>query len=312
MVEYSKSTNVAFVILHYITAELTSDCIESILRLGNDSAELKPVITVIDNASDNGSFDQLKKRYGNNPRILLIKNQSNLGFSRANNVAFAQTLKQFSPKHVVILNNDTVIDQADFLTKLELVYEREGRPYIIGPDIYVRRKNFHQSPFRPALDSIARLEADKAKYEAQRDQGGIPTFKLGRVKASICSTKLGYQFFERRNARRHRKFKGWKVESRNAVLHGAGMVFTNRFVGTNELPFEPVTFLYGEELILAARCKANGWPTYYTPELQIIHFDDGSTDSAYKTFLEKELFMSTQKASSLETLICYMKTNHIA
>ena len=74
-----------FVILHYLTADETIDCIDSILCNVND-----PVyeIVVVDNHSNNGSVEKLEQRFSSLRHIHFVKLQSNLGFAKGNNAGF--------------------------------------------------------------------------------------------------------------------------------------------------------------------------------------------------------------------------------
>ena len=72
-----------YVILHYLTAEDTINCVESILK---QNEECK--IIIVDNASNNGSIEQIEERYKKNTSIIIIKNEKNLGFADGNNICY--------------------------------------------------------------------------------------------------------------------------------------------------------------------------------------------------------------------------------
>ena len=306
--------NVAFVILHYLSYELTAECIDSVLALGAHSKVLRPVIVVIDNASNNGSLERLKESYGAHADIAILENDSNQGFSRANNRAFRYAVETYAPKHVVVLNNDTVIDQADFLDRLDEIYERENCPYVIGPDIFVRKAGVHQSPLFDHLRT--REEAVDVIAQALTKGGQADERRVRPVKRVIRDilkhTSIGNAALEARRRRIKEKYENkskreWWKPNRDCVFHGAAIVFTLSFISLGEDPFFPETFLYAEESILAARCKRNGWDFLYTPELQVLHFDQGSTNmltdfDADNTFA----FYLKHVADSYKVLIDYM------
>lgn len=78
-------------------------------------------IFFVDNASQDSSLDFLEQSKDLLP-ITVIKNQSNLGFAKANNIA----LRESKAKYVVLLNNDTKIDP-NFLYELVSKIEQDPR-----------------------------------------------------------------------------------------------------------------------------------------------------------------------------------------
>ncbi len=76
-------------------------------------------VIVVDNCSTDGTIEYLERI----DNIRLIRNKENLGFVRGNNIALAQ----ITEGDVVLLNNDMVIEQKDWLTILNKVaYERDN------------------------------------------------------------------------------------------------------------------------------------------------------------------------------------------
>lgn len=299
---------VAFVVLHYLSAELTQDCLESLLALGAGSEHFEPAVVVVDNASNNGSTEQVEARFGSCENVRFLRNEANLGFSRANNRGFQLAVEEFAPAHVVVLNNDTVIRQAGFLDELERIFEEQGRPHVIGPDIFVERKGIHQSPWMPAPMTRERIEARLENMRYLEAHGGVPRSLHGKIRHLMCRTAAGRRFFEQRDLKRLAAFEGWREPAEGSLLHGAAIVFTRAFVAEGLLPFVPETFLYEEEQILALRCQQRGWRTYYTPELQVIHYDDGSTDLATKDYDRKQRFLRKNEIESLQTLLAAWDT----
>ena len=72
----------------------------------------------MDNLSTDGSPEILKKEYADHPKISLIFNQENIGFTKANNAIFKLVLNQkIPPTYIALLNNDTVVEP-DWLNNL--------------------------------------------------------------------------------------------------------------------------------------------------------------------------------------------------
>lgn len=105
------------VVLNWNGGEVTPRCLDSLL------ASVCPAerIVVVDNASTDGSADLIRGRY---PQVVLIENDSNLGFAEGNNVGIRYLLERGFDL-VMLLNNDAVVE-AQCLCKLRLAAERES------------------------------------------------------------------------------------------------------------------------------------------------------------------------------------------
>lgn len=100
----------SILIVNWNTGELARRCIESILKTAPPSDF---EIIVVDNASTDGSFDMLKAAFGAEARVKLLKAETNIGFARANNLAFGQSRGDL----ILCLNPDTEV-MPDALAKL--------------------------------------------------------------------------------------------------------------------------------------------------------------------------------------------------
>jgi len=82
--------------------------------------------------------DRVQKGLENFPlekRLILIKNNENYGFAEGNNIAIKYTLEFLKPDHILLLNNDTVVDPV-FLDKLIQAAETDPNIGVVGPTIY--------------------------------------------------------------------------------------------------------------------------------------------------------------------------------
>jgi GT2 family glycosyltransferase len=78
------------------------NCISSVLATKYSNFE----VILVDNASTDSSLETAVKAFGADPRIKVVKNKLNLGFSGGNNVGFGYSKGDY----IVFLNNDTVVD----------------------------------------------------------------------------------------------------------------------------------------------------------------------------------------------------------
>lgn len=95
---------VSIVILNWNQYDFTCECLRSLRRLAYPEYE----ISIIDNASEDGSADRLLDEF---PEINLIRNSENLGVAGGRNVGIKEVLEN-SPEsgYILILDNDTVVE----------------------------------------------------------------------------------------------------------------------------------------------------------------------------------------------------------
>lgn len=109
--------DLSVIIVNWNTRELLLNCIESIYRTVRG---LHFEIFVVDNGSNDGSPDSVRRRF---PNIELIQNQRNLGFARANNEA----LRRSRGRYVLLLNTDVILTEGAVEKLVEFM---EGNPTV--------------------------------------------------------------------------------------------------------------------------------------------------------------------------------------
>lgn len=85
-------------------------------------------IIVIDNASSDGSAEEIKRRF---KLVKLWKNKINEGFAEANNIGY----KHSSGKYLLLLNNDTEIKDKEFIQKIVSGIEKDEKIGVLQPKI---------------------------------------------------------------------------------------------------------------------------------------------------------------------------------
>jgi GT2 family glycosyltransferase len=85
-------------------------------------------VVVVDNASKDGSREMLQKDF---PKVEVIKNAENAGFSRANNQGIRYALANRA-KYVLLLNNDVEITDRNWLQALTCTLESDNKIGIVG------------------------------------------------------------------------------------------------------------------------------------------------------------------------------------
>lgn len=92
------------VLVNYKNYRLTIECVESLRKARSDGLH----IVIVDNNSPDNSYEQLIKEL---PDEIIIKSEENNGFSAGNNIGIKYALEN-NADYVMLLNNDTVIDEA--------------------------------------------------------------------------------------------------------------------------------------------------------------------------------------------------------
>lgn len=110
---------VTVIIPNYNGKNVLKECLES-LKNQNYSFE----VIIIDNASQDGSVDYIKKYH---PEITLIENKENLGFAAAVN----QGIKAFKTEYVFFLNNDVELE-ADCISNLLKCIEKDKNIFAVS------------------------------------------------------------------------------------------------------------------------------------------------------------------------------------
>jgi GT2 family glycosyltransferase len=104
------------IVLNWNGKDVTPRCLDSLLA----SACPADRIVVVDNASTDGSADLVRGAF---PQVVLIVNDSNLGFAEGNNVGIRYLLERAFDL-VLLLNNDAVLD-AQALCELKRAAEAQ-------------------------------------------------------------------------------------------------------------------------------------------------------------------------------------------
>jgi len=117
---------VAIIILNWNGMNDTIECLQSITKITYPNYK----IVVVDNASEDGSCEEIRNRF---PQVQIIKNAKNLGFAEGSNVGIRQGI-EMGCEYVLLLNNDTIVEQ-DFLSPLVHIAEIKPNAGMVGPKI---------------------------------------------------------------------------------------------------------------------------------------------------------------------------------
>lgn len=278
----------AFIILHYCQPKVTEDCISSILTLNGEKE-----IVVVDNASPDASGKELKAKYESMEHVHIILNDTNGGFAQGNNLGYRYAKEYLHPDTMVVLNNDTLIKDKDFLTKLtgsEILLQY----HIIAPDI-LTFKGRHQNPY---------------KYRAVTKGETRKNYLRKLLSLAFYSVPLLYKLKSFESEKENRK--PFLQERREGIVpHGSVVIYTSQWIENENFAFYPGTFMYFEEDLLFLYILSKGYKTIYEPSLQVIHLEDMSTNNAHRYFRKKMIFQNKKKLESYKVILNFMNSSKL-
>ncbi len=245
---------VSIIIVNYNTCDLLKNCINSIHEKTTD---LSYEIIVVDNASTDKSVDMIKNNFSD---VILIQNETNLGFGSANNIG----LQKASGKYIFYLNSDTVL----LNNSVKIFY-----------DFWELNQNVKIG----ALGSILLDE----KKNPIHSFGQFSSFKaniIDIIKLLIINTTLSFLYLLHIPSNTFRKYKKTIIaipefEGMKQVdfITGADLFMLNN---KNAL-FDEEFCLYFEDTELQYRLRKNNLKRFIIDGPQIIHLCGGSVDSNF-------------------------------
>ena len=226
------------IIVSWRVRETLRDCLQSIVEHGGMPSSSLQII-VADNASSDGTVDMLHSEF---PNVQCIVSETNLGFGGANTLAW----RYAEAPLVLLLNPDTLVHEGGLAAMVKVMRQRDdvwalGCRLLNGDGSVQRWTGGHF----PTLSNVAchYLGLDRI-------------LRLFGVDHSIYLTK---DFAEDR-------LVDW--------VSGASLML--RRDRTPEPLFDPLFFMYGEDMDLCWRIRRNGGQILYSPATSITHLQGAS------------------------------------
>ncbi|MDH6367909.1 glycosyltransferase [Breznakia sp. PFB1-12] len=292
MENYEKNMySFGFVILHYQVEKVTMNCVESIVnRVDTENYQ----IVIVDNASPNKSGNTLKKYYANNKNIHVLILEEGLGFSGGNNKGFMYAKNELHCDFIVMLNNDTLIIQDDFIKQIVDEYE-QSHFAVLGPEIHLPNGKVDVYPFQ--ILKLDELDKDRERIYAllKKNKSGRENIEL-LTKRSIMKLIMWDKW-------RHKLREEKTVPKRQEMvrLHGCCLIFSPVYVKAFD-GLDNRTMFYGEEDILFVRMIRNHMLSVYQPKVKIMHMEQVSTGSKMKTAAKKRRYVYETHLETLDML----------
>ncbi len=236
--------DISIVIVSYNVKEYIISCIDSIYKHSKSNYSFE--IVIVDNNSKDDTLDSLNKNF---PKISLIKNKYNAGFSPAVN----QGVKKSRGKYILILNPDTLFVE-DLLEKL--------------------------------IDKAKNQKALGAMGPAIVNDEGIVQQSYWRY-PSVFNTVLSIFHLDLLNYKKNYKDKKFDKFSNVESISGAALliprVLFNKLKGFNENLF------WMEDIDLCYRLNQMNYKIYYLHSTKLVHFSGKSAATNYKVAISNQL-----------------------
>lgn len=199
-------------------------------------------IVVVDNASSDGSPEQVERRW---PSVRLVRNRDNVGFARASN----QAMHASRSRLVLLLNSDTVVPEGAIETLIAAL-DAEPHTGAAGPRL-VNDLGRAELSFGRMVGPLSELRQKVLGRLYDRDVPGVA------------------QYVERATRRAHHPdwVSGACLLVRREAAEQAGLL-DERY------------FMYLEDVDFCAALRARGWRILFTPAVEVVHLRGRSVAAA--------------------------------
>lgn len=272
---------ISFVILHYKNIDDTLNCIKSIKELDDQD---KISLIIVDNNSLEKEEIKTLKEYTDD--IVLLKD--NLGVAKAYNEGAIYAIDKYQPDYVCVMNNDILINQKDFVKRVEQSY-KNNKFDMLGTKIICEGESVN--PF-PVFDSL-----EKIKNQIEKNNKLINIYS-SKLKGNLLELyfKVKYTFKKRP------EMLNGEEKKEGCALHGCLIIFSKKYYKKEKYVMVPDTFLFHEEEFLYFRMKQKKYISIYDPSLEIIHLEGSAMKQKDKNIIDRKLFKLKECNKSLMIL----------
>ncbi len=233
---------VSVVVVNYNAGPLLTECVRSALPQADE-------ILAIDNASSDSSVEDCARQFADEPRLIILRNDANLGFATACNVGFSQANSDF----VLFLNPDCRLDEGA-VAKLLRAMQADTAVGMVG-GLMVNPDGSEQGGGRRAVPTPWRTL--------------VRTFRLNRL-----ANRWPKLFFDFHLHKLPLPDGPIEVEA----ISGAFMLVRRQAVIDVGL-WDEGYFLHCEDLDWCMRFRQKGWKILFVPDAKVVHHQGGCSHS---------------------------------
>jgi len=237
--QHSGSVQLSIIIVNYNVRDFLHHALVSLQKAMRG---VRGEIIVVDNASDDGSVEMVRRRF---PSATLTASKTNLGFAKANNLA----LKRARGKYFLLINPDTLV-QEDTLRVMVKFFDE-------NPDV--------------GLAGCKILNPDGTFQLACRRSFPTPWVAFTKM-SGLSSLFPNTRLFGRYNLTYLSPDETYEIDAVSGSFMMVRREAYERVGGLDE-----AFFMYGEDLDWCYRIQQAGWKNYYVHLTKIIHYKGEST-----------------------------------
>lgn len=223
--------DLSVVIVSFNSKDFLVKCLDSLLK-----SNLNIEIIVVDNASKDGT-EKVMEKY---PNVKFIKNEQNLGFSKANNIGIKKTRGEY----ILFLNPDVEVGGNTIIYMLKFIQKQKDAGAATCKVILPNGKlddSCHRG-FPTPLNSFFHFSGLSKLFPKSRLFGGY-----------------------------NLEFLDLSVTHEIDALAGSFML-VRRKAGEEANWWDEDYFFYGEDLDFCYQLKQKKWKIYFVPQVKAIHY----------------------------------------
>ena len=227
----------SIIIVSFNSSALLKDCLDSLYK-NPFSGGFE--ILVVDNASSDGSVEMIKKNF---PKVRLFKNDRNIGFAAANNLA----IKSSQSEYILLINSDCEVYKDSIGSLISFIDDNKDIG-IVGPQI---------------INSDGSIQFSCRRFPSIFDAG------MHTVLTNIIPDNPFSRRYKLTNINRDEPFEvDW--------VSGSCMLIRRKALADTGYLDESY-FMYVEDTDLCFQMWKKGWKVFYYPHVKILHHIGGST-----------------------------------
>ena len=229
------SSDLAIVIVNWNSAKYLFECLPS---FSGGAGTLKADVILVDNASTTDDLDRLAAAF---PFVRLVRNETNIGFARANNLGFRMS----DAPYLLFLNPDTRVEEGALCRMFEVMQTHQDAGVVgcrlLNSDLTVQTSCVQRYP--TIMNQVLGMEL-LFRWFPEWSLWGWPKCAEDPVPVEVIS--------------------GACMLVRRDVFERVGM-------------FSEDYFMYAEDVDLCYKAAKAGWRCYYVPDATVVHHGGGSS-----------------------------------